>query len=114
MALLFTLEFQYLHLPSWNREGEYRVNNKLKHFCATTLTNVKSDTKCKKTFRAAGLKITAGQQTMTSQKRLCQVKSLDDRTFSTISYASNVIQTFTFFKYDWSRLAIIDIREGKK
>ena len=25
-------------------------------------------------------------------------------------YASNVIQTFTFLKYDWSRLDIIDVR----
>ena len=32
LALLFTLEFQYLYLPSRNGEGEYRVNNKLKHF----------------------------------------------------------------------------------
>ena len=37
---------------------------------------------------------------------LCPVKSLDDQRFCPLFYASNVIQTFTFFKYDWSRLDI--------
>ena len=46
---------------------------------------------------------------MSSQK-----KALNDLTVCPLFYASNVIQTFTFFKYDWSRLDIIDICEGKK
>ena len=48
------------------------------------------------------------------KNRFCPVKSLDDRTFCPLFYASNVIQTFTFFKYDWSRLDIIDVCEEKK
>ena len=38
-------------------------------------------------------------------------KALKDQTVCPLFYASNVIQTFTFFKYDWSRLVI---REGGK
>ena len=48
----------------------------------------------------------AGQRAMSSQKR-----ALNDQTVCPLFYASNVIQTFTFFKYDWSRLVI---REGGK
>ena len=60
-------------------------------------------------FTSSELQVTAGQQVMSSQK-----KALNDLTVCPLFYASNVIQTFTFFKYDWSRLDIIDIREGKK
>ena len=46
----------------------------------------------------SGLPITAGQRTMSVKKRLCPVKFLNDQTFCPLFYASNVIQTFTFFK----------------
>lgn len=44
----------------------------------------------------------------------CPVNSLDGQTFCPLFYTYNVIQTFTFFKYNWSRLDIIEVREGKK
>ena len=39
------------------------------------------------------------------------MKSLNDRTFCLFFHASNVLQTFTFFKYDWSRSNNIDVHE---
>ena len=50
---------------------------------------------------------------MSIKNRFCPVKSLDGPLFCSLFYSSNVIQTFTFFKYDWSRLDIIDVGEGK-
>ena len=47
------------------------------------------------------------------KNRFCPVKSLDGPTFCSIFYSSNVIQTFTFLKYNWSRLDIIDIEKEK-
>ena len=46
------------------------------------------------------------------KNRFCLVKSLDGPTFCSIFYSSKyVIQTFTFLKYNWSRLDIIDIEK---
>ena len=51
---------------------------------------------------------------MSGQKKALSGQSLNDRTFCPLFYASRVIQPFTSFKYNWSRLEIIGIREGKK
>ena len=81
-------------------------------FCINIITFCISIKFCSVTGQ--GLKLTPGQQTMSVKNRFCPVKSLDGPTFCLIFYSSNVIQTFTFLKYDWSRLDIIDIGEGQK
>ena len=49
------------------------------------------------------------------KNKFCPVTSLDDRTFCPLFYASNVIQTFTFLKYDWTLLAFVkDKKWGEK
>ena len=81
-------------------------------FCTNIIIFCISITFCSVTVRA-GLEITPGQQTMSIKNRSYLVKSLDGPTFCLIFYSSNVIQTFTFFKYIFSRLDIIDIDKEK-
>ena len=59
----------------------------------------------------AGLQITAGQWTISGQKKALSCQILNDRTFCLFFHASNVLQTFTFFKYDWSRSNNIDVHK---
>lgn len=62
-----------------------------------------------------GLEITACRRTMSGQKQVCLVESLDGRTFYPLFYTSNVIRTFTFLStigQDWTLLTFIKEKSG--